>query len=103
MSIAINRDKCIGCGRCTQACPGSLIGMSGGKAVMRYPEECWGCTACLKECPVHAVRLFLGADIGGGGTLLHTERQGEILRWIFERPDGTVQEIPIDTRESNKY
>ena len=25
MSIAINKDKCVGCRKCSQVCPGSLI------------------------------------------------------------------------------
>lgn len=42
MSIRIN-DRCIGCGRCADVCPGSLIDVIGKKAVMQYPEDCWGC------------------------------------------------------------
>lgn len=37
MSIAINQSRCVGCGRCSQVCPGTLIGMdSDGKACMLY-------------------------------------------------------------------
>ena len=70
MSIQINRQKCIGCGQCMQVCPGTLIEKQEGKAVMRYPKDCWGCASCVKECPVGAIGFFLGADIGGNGSVM---------------------------------
>lgn len=104
MSIAIDREKCIGCGRCRQVCPGTLIKTDeNGKAYIKYPKDCWGCTSCVKECPVHAVKFYLGADIGGTGSLVHTEKSSGLLRWVIERPDGTVTNIDIDPKESNKY
>ncbi|MBQ4363256.1 MAG: ferredoxin family protein [Oscillospiraceae bacterium] len=104
MSISIDRDRCIGCGKCHDVCPGTLIKTDEqGKAYIKYPRYCWGCTSCLKECPVYAIRFYLGADIGGKGVLMHTERHGDILDWIFEHPDGKVEKIPINTKESNRY
>ncbi|HAI77471.1 MAG TPA: adenylylsulfate reductase, partial [Ruminococcus sp.] len=55
MSIAINQNACIGCGKCHDVCPGTLIHLNADrKAFIKYPKDCWGCTSCLKECPVHA-------------------------------------------------
>ena len=104
MSISIDRNKCVGCGKCHDVCPGTLIKIdNSGKAYIKYPRDCWGCTSCLKECPVYAIRFFLGADIGGMGTLMHTERHGDFLDWIFEYPGGKKSEIRVNTKESNKY
>lgn len=103
MSIAIDRNKCIGCGKCSIVCPGSLIKVENKKAFIKYPKDCWGCTSCLKECPVNAVEFYLGADIGGMGSLVHIEKNGNILNWIINRSDGIVTEIKINTKESNKY
>lgn len=104
MSILIDKSKCIGCGRCRTVCPGSLIKQDeNGSAYIKYPKDCWGCTSCIKECPVHAVSLYLGADIGGMGSRMHTEKDGDILKWIIEKYDGEVSEIDINTKESNKY
>ena len=55
------------------------------------------------ECPVHAIRFYLGADMGGMGSLVHTEKEGDILRWIVERTDGTTTEIRVNQKESNQY
>lgn len=104
MSIAIDKSKCIGCGRCHDVCPGTLIKQDGqGKAYIKYPKDCWGCTSCIKECPVYAIRFHLGADIGGMGSMVHTEENADILSWVIEKPDGEVKKIDINRKESNKY
>ena len=47
MSIAINQNVCIGCGRCHDVCPGTLIKINADhKAYIKYPKDCWGCTSC---------------------------------------------------------
>ncbi len=104
MSIQIDKEKCIGCRKCGDICPGSLIRIDAEKkAYIRYPQDCWGCTSCIKECPVYAIRFYLGADIGGMGSTVHTEKQGDILRWIVQRYDGARIETEINQKESNKY
>jgi Ferredoxin len=108
MSIIIDQGKCIGCRRCHDVCPGTLIKINENKkAFIKYPKDCWGCTSCIKECPVHAISFFLGEDIGGKGCNVHTEKikgeKNDIVRWIFELNDGNVKTIDIDPKESNKY
>jgi adenylylsulfate reductase subunit B len=103
MSIRINKDKCIGCGKCTEVCPGTLIDLTDKKAVMQYPKDCWGCVSCVKECPVGAIEFFLGADIGGNGSTMNVTTEGDILHWNIQKTDGSVTTIDVDRRNSNKY
>ena len=65
MSIRIREDRCVGCGKCQEVCPGTLIQIKDKKAVMKYPKNCWGCVSCVKECKMGAIEFYLGADIGG--------------------------------------
>ena len=104
MSIAINQSKCVGCGRCSQVCPGTLIGMgSDGKACMLYPKDCWGCCSCIKECKADAIALYLGADMGGMGSKMSVTTKGDYLNWNIDKTDGSRETIVINKKESNKY
>ena len=104
MSIMIDKSKCIGCGKCCMVCPGSLIKKDGdNKAFIKYPKDCWGCTSCIKECHFGAIGLFLGADIGGRGSVMTVKSTEDTLTWNIEKRDGTTEQILINKKEANKY
>ena len=104
MSIQINKDLCIGCGRCMESCPGNLIHKdSRGLAEIPRVQDCWGCTSCIKVSSVQAIRYFLGADVGGAGATLRAESTSHYLNWTVTLPDGTEETISIDRSESNQY
>ena len=104
MSIKIDKDKCIGCRQCLEACPGNLIKMDDNiKAFIKYPKDCWGCTSCVKECKSQAISLYLGADIGGRGSTLTVKEDGELVHWKVEKPDGETYVIDLNPKDSNKY
>ena len=101
MSIRINDEKCVGCGLCIEACPGNLIKKNEkGKAFIR---DCWGCTSCIKECKINAIYFFLGADVGGAGSVLSVSSKGDINTWMITKADGSVEEIVINKKDANKY
>lgn len=103
MSIRIDREKCLGCQKCTVSCPGGLIEMKDGAAFIRCPRDCWGCASCVKECPAGAIEYFLGADIGGRGSVMNVRREGDILHWNIHKYDGNTVVIDVDRRNSNNY
>lgn len=104
MSIAIDKEKCIGCSQCISICPGSLIKLGHDKkAYIKYPKDCWACCSCLKECNQCAISLYLGADIGGRGSSLTVSQEAGIVHWAIKRYDGTVHCIDVNPKDSNKY
>lgn len=56
--MSIDKNKCIGCGRCYKACPQNVLSLfedeDEGKSYMTiaYDENCIGCKACSKACPL---------------------------------------------------
>ena len=56
MTIALDEDKCIGCGKCVEVCPFKLRILEEGKASVN-PRLCAGCGRCLKECPEGAISI----------------------------------------------
>lgn len=103
MSILIDKNKCVGCKRCSQICPGNLIKMEDGKAFIKYPKDCWGCASCIKECKACAISLYLGADIGGMGSKLTVKEEGDLYKWQVEKLNGEVLEIEVNRKNSNTY
>lgn len=60
--INIDRDKCVGCGMCQNACKEGVIGMVDGKAAVLNPNHCDGLGMCLPVCPVGAIS-FAGQGV----------------------------------------
>lgn len=51
---AIRRDRCVGCGKCAEICPGHTIRVEGGKAQID-PKGCIRCFCCHEMCPAKAI------------------------------------------------
>lgn len=104
MSIAFDKGKCVSCKKCLSVCPGSLLKSGAdGKPFIKYEKDCWGCTSCIKECQFGAIALYLGADIGGRGSKLTANIDGDIVHWKIEENNGKIHAIDINRSDSNKY
>ncbi len=54
-TLRFAKQKCIGCGACTNVCPHGVFKMNGGKAEVVAHDDCMECGACLRNCPVGAI------------------------------------------------
>lgn len=53
--VHIDREKCIGCGKCVLDCVGSALKLENGKAEVK--RECILCGHCAAICPMEAVEI----------------------------------------------
>jgi len=70
--VAVERDRCKGCGLCVAACPQAVLEMSSDINLKGYffarpahPHLCIGCRVCAVTCPDVAI------EIAVNGTLYH--------------------------------
>ncbi len=55
LHFVVNKDICIGCGRCIRDCLPQALEMSDEIPVMAHEQRCIRCRHCLAVCPVGAV------------------------------------------------
>lgn len=53
----IDPQRCNGCGRCVEVCPGTVFEIQNGKAMLVRPERCTYCMTCEEDCPTDAIAL----------------------------------------------
>ncbi len=75
-TLALDEEKCIGCGVCVTVCPHAVFRMNGNKRVrIEDRDACMECGACRTNCPAEAIRVRSGVGCaqallsgkGGGG------------------------------------
>ena len=69
----VDESRCIGCTRCTDACPVDAI--VGAQGLMHTVVEPWciGCALCLPPCPVDCIDMVAP---GGDWTPVHKRAAG---------------------------
>lgn len=50
----VDKEKCVGCGRCSESCPQKIIAITEGKAVIDT-QRCISCFCCQEMCPAKAI------------------------------------------------
>jgi len=82
-----DENRCISCGKCSEACRMHAILQVPGKTPLLFPELCLGCGACSLVCPADAV--LEGKKVVG---------------WIYEAEaygiDLLIGELKLNERES---
>lgn len=60
VTLQLDAEKCVGCGRCAEVCPHRVFAVADRKAAMVDRGACMECGACAKNCPVEAIAVKAG-------------------------------------------
>ena len=74
-TLELDRETCIGCGRCVEVCPHQVFAIAERKASLVDRNACMECGACALNCPVKAIKVDSGVGCASG----------MINEWLQER------------------
>ncbi|WP_028584583.1 mercury methylation ferredoxin HgcB [Desulfogranum mediterraneum] len=60
VTLRLDRQDCIGCGRCSLVCPHRILRLEGNRAVIVDRDRCMECGACQTNCPTRAITVSPG-------------------------------------------
>jgi thioredoxin reductase (NADPH) len=118
----INRNRCMGCGSCINACPErNVLGIINDKSELINPTHCIGHGACKTACPQEAITLvfgtekrgvdipllqpnfethvpgiFIAGELGGMGLIRNAIEQGRQAMESIKKLDGIGQGEMLD-------
>lgn len=76
VTLKLDTDQCIGCGRCVEVCPHAVFTLTASKASLRDRDACMECGACAKNCPVDAITVEAG--VGCAQAVFNSWRTGKL-------------------------
>ena len=60
VTLQLDVEKCIGCGRCVEVCPHAVFRVEERKAAIGERDDCMECGACARNCPTGAISVQSG-------------------------------------------
>lgn len=79
-TLALQNDRCTGCGRCLEVCPHQVLARAGSKVAIVDLDACMECGACARNCPHGALTVDAGVGCA----------TGMINEWLREHRRGSV-------------
>jgi len=69
-TLALDEEKCVGCGICLLVCPHAVLSMNNEHARIENLDACMECGACAQNCPTEAVTVQHG--VGCAAAVINT-------------------------------
>lgn len=74
-TLALDAQRCIGCGLCATVCPHGVMVVEQRQARISELDLCMECGACARNCPVNALNVRAG--VGCASAIIHSWLTGE--------------------------
>lgn len=99
MPPVIDKEKCIGCGKCEEICPGDLMEVeeASNVAFCRATRDCWDCMACTKECPTGAIETRIPYQLGYYPAKLIPQKREKEIEWTCVDINGNIEKFVVKT------
>lgn len=90
VTLALDQEKCVGCGMCLMVCPQAVLSMNNGFAVIENRDQCMECGACSRNCPTEAVTVQAGVGCAAAVINSALGRGGSSCCCVIETDDGAA-------------
>jgi ferredoxin len=93
VTLALDQEKCVGCGICLIVCPHEVLSMNNGHARIKNRDLCMECGACSRNCPTEAVTVKAG--VGCAAAVINTAlgRDGSSCCCVIEPDDDAASRV----------
>ncbi|MBN2126444.1 MAG: 4Fe-4S binding protein [Deltaproteobacteria bacterium] len=88
VTLALDEERCVGCGMCLLVCPHEVFAMNGRSARIADRDACMECGACAQNCPVGAVSVTAGVGCAAAVINSMLGRESSSCCCVIEPRDG---------------
>ena len=94
VTLALDQDKCIGCGLCNIVCPHEVFLLNNGHAEIRNRDRCMECGACAQNCPTEAITVEAGVGCASAVINSALGRDSASCCCVIEPKKGSGEKFP---------
>ena len=89
--LVVDRELCIGCGRCVRACASGGIELvwEGPRKFAQATDACVFCGSCVDACPVDAIEIAKDGPASAGDLASYRDF------WVFAQVDAAGHVLPV--------
>ncbi len=88
VTLALDQEKCVGCGMCLTVCPQEVLSMVNGLAAIENRDHCMECGACARNCPTEAITVKAGVGCAAAVINMALGRDGSSCCCVIENDDS---------------
>ena len=101
VTLALDQEKCVGCGICLIVCPHEVLSMNNGNVRIENRDLCMECGACARNCPTEAVSVQAGVGCAAAVINAALGREASSCCCVIE-PDDRAGRVVKESNVSDR-